>query len=197
MASGDQCAIGPDGKLLDAKDIEWRHDPDDPAPLSKIAQPKVPNPTIHEGKYLIVHALVHFSIMFNLFYLGRGCRIKNTTRLAEGLLTEKLDEDCRPVPVRKTQPQVARRPRKTGISKSMEITTVVDTDRDDDDFAATDSDSESDSETSALGDKEEYVMHNDEVNLLIFLLLIFNVPYSKACRHASIKNNPSHLVWRY
>lgn len=59
----------------------------------------------------------------------------------------------------------------------MDVTTVVDTDDDDDDFAATHSDSESDSEMSALGDKEEYVMHNDEVNvkmLLIFLLLIFS-----------------------
>ena len=78
-------------------------------------------------------------------------------------------------PVRKTQ--AARRPHQTGVSKSMDVTTVVDTDDDDDDFAATHSDSESDSEMSALGDKEEYVMHNDEVNvkmLLIFLLLIFS-----------------------
>ena len=57
MTLGDQCAIGLDGELLDAKDIEWRHDPDDPAPLnpgpslaSSSALPQVPNSTIREGK---------------------------------------------------------------------------------------------------------------------------------------------------
>jgi hypothetical protein len=30
MATSDQCALGPDGKLLDASEIVWVHDPDDP-----------------------------------------------------------------------------------------------------------------------------------------------------------------------
>jgi hypothetical protein len=33
MATSDQCALGPDGKLLDASDIVWVNDPDDP-PIS-------------------------------------------------------------------------------------------------------------------------------------------------------------------
>ena len=98
-----------------------------------------------------------------MFFLGRGCCIKDTTQLAQVLLAEKLNEDGRPV-VRKTQ--AARRPHKTGISKSMEITSVVNTDDDDHDFTATDNDSKSDSEVSALGDKEECIMHNDEVSVV-------------------------------
>ena len=30
MATSDQCALGPDGRLLDASEIVWVHDPDDP-----------------------------------------------------------------------------------------------------------------------------------------------------------------------
>lgn len=53
---GDQCAVGPDGNLLDAKDIEWRHDPDNLASLMpslapSSAPPQVPNSTIHEGEH--------------------------------------------------------------------------------------------------------------------------------------------------
>jgi hypothetical protein len=29
----DQCALGPDGKLLDASKIAWYGDPDDPQPI--------------------------------------------------------------------------------------------------------------------------------------------------------------------
>ena len=36
MNMGDQPALGPDGKLLDASQIEWFHDLDDPWPI----QPK-------------------------------------------------------------------------------------------------------------------------------------------------------------
>ena len=57
---GGQCVIGPNGELLDAKEIEWRHDPDDLAPIncclpsssSSLAAPlQAPNSTICEGKY--------------------------------------------------------------------------------------------------------------------------------------------------
>lgn len=73
MAAGDQCAIGPDGKLLDAKDIEWRHDPDDLAPLRLPLAPSsakiaVLNSTVREGKYPIIHAFLHLPIMFNHFF---------------------------------------------------------------------------------------------------------------------------------
>ena len=33
----DQPALGPDGKLLDASQIEWFHDPDDPHPVRPTA----------------------------------------------------------------------------------------------------------------------------------------------------------------
>ena len=54
-ALGDQRAIGPDGKLLDAKDIEWRHDPDDLTPLTlarTLSSAEAPNHTVREGKHL-------------------------------------------------------------------------------------------------------------------------------------------------
>ena len=35
--TGDQCAIGPLGNLLDASEIEWHHDPDDQVPLPRTA----------------------------------------------------------------------------------------------------------------------------------------------------------------
>ena len=36
----DQPALGPDGKLLDALQIEWFHDPHDPHPMQSIAIPQ-------------------------------------------------------------------------------------------------------------------------------------------------------------
>ena len=37
MNMGDQPALGPDGKLRDASQIEWFHDIDDPCPIQPIA----------------------------------------------------------------------------------------------------------------------------------------------------------------
>ena len=36
MATSDQCALGPDGKLLDASEIVWVNNPDDPTSLEPI-----------------------------------------------------------------------------------------------------------------------------------------------------------------
>jgi hypothetical protein len=36
----DQPALGQDGELLDASQIEWFHDPDDPHPMRPIAIPQ-------------------------------------------------------------------------------------------------------------------------------------------------------------
>ena len=36
----DQPALGPAGKLLDASQIEWFHNPDDPHPMRPIAIPQ-------------------------------------------------------------------------------------------------------------------------------------------------------------
>jgi len=32
--SSDNCAVGPDGKLLDKSEIDWVHDPDDDTPIA-------------------------------------------------------------------------------------------------------------------------------------------------------------------
>jgi hypothetical protein len=43
MSPSDQCAVGPDGNLLDASEIAWQHDPDDPTPLmAPSSSPKTP-----------------------------------------------------------------------------------------------------------------------------------------------------------
>ena len=41
MATSDQCALGPDGKLLDVTEIVWVNDPDDPIPIEPIRQADV------------------------------------------------------------------------------------------------------------------------------------------------------------
>jgi hypothetical protein len=38
MPTSDQCALGPDGKLLDASEIVWVNDPDDLMPVASIQQ---------------------------------------------------------------------------------------------------------------------------------------------------------------
>ena len=35
-SAGDQCALGPDGNLLDASEIVWVNDPDDPMPVERL-----------------------------------------------------------------------------------------------------------------------------------------------------------------
>jgi hypothetical protein len=39
---GEQCAVGPDGRLKEPWEIEFRHDPDDPHPLPRVAPPAAP-----------------------------------------------------------------------------------------------------------------------------------------------------------
>lgn len=36
--SNEQCALAPDGSLLDAKDIEFIYDPDDPIPMPVLGE---------------------------------------------------------------------------------------------------------------------------------------------------------------
>ncbi|KAF8810836.1 hypothetical protein BYT27DRAFT_7091006 [Phlegmacium glaucopus] len=53
MATSDQCALGPDGTMLEPSEIIWFNDPDDPTPIPPIQQagtfPTFPpkSPTIH------------------------------------------------------------------------------------------------------------------------------------------------------
>lgn len=35
--SNDQCALGPQGNLLEASEINWHYDPDNPEPLPRTA----------------------------------------------------------------------------------------------------------------------------------------------------------------
>ncbi|KAH9016083.1 hypothetical protein EDB84DRAFT_1277063 [Lactarius hengduanensis] len=67
----DQPALGPDGQLLDASKIVWHHDPDDPHPIGS-----APSAAI----------------------LRRPVRATTgSTRLAEAIAAEKLDEFGNPV----------------------------------------------------------------------------------------------------
>jgi hypothetical protein len=46
MLLTDQCAVGANGTLLDAKDITWFHDPDDNTPLPSTSRTSLPSPAI-------------------------------------------------------------------------------------------------------------------------------------------------------
>jgi hypothetical protein len=49
----DQCALGPDGKLLDASKIPWYDDPDDPQPIQ-------PTPVVQGNKVLCLFSSIIF-----------------------------------------------------------------------------------------------------------------------------------------
>src|ERR1700678_3389237 len=61
----DQPALGPDGKLLDASQIEWFHDPDNLHPMQPIA---IPQGTV--------------SISFTSFQVGHGPVFFRSTRMS-------------------------------------------------------------------------------------------------------------------
>lgn len=47
----DQCAVGPDGRLLDASEIEFRYDVDDPTPLPRVEHSQGSTPTAKEREF--------------------------------------------------------------------------------------------------------------------------------------------------
>ncbi|KAL4258188.1 Zinc finger BED domain-containing [Pleurotus pulmonarius] len=118
MAS-DQCAVGIDGHLLDASQINFYNDPDDALPIS--------GPDMEQG---------------------RGHRIKAIGRFKESITSDQLDEDGNPVqkPARSqprrslaTSKQAKKQTAKTKDADAM----AVDSDDEDDDFTPQCSDRES------------------------------------------------------
>jgi hypothetical protein len=106
---------------------------------------------------------------------GRGFRIKDTTRLAQGLLADKLDDNGHPI----KRLQRGQRSANSGAARSKASVTVVDSDIDDDDFRETESQSGSDSEGLDLGNHEEYVLENEEVCPNVFACI--HVPNFSYC----------------
>jgi hypothetical protein len=43
MPTSDQCAVGPDGKLLDQRAIIWYNDPEDSSPIAPVTSPAIPS----------------------------------------------------------------------------------------------------------------------------------------------------------
>ena len=58
MPTSDQCALGPDGKLLDASEIVWVNDPSDPMPIAPIQQARV-DTTALPPKSSVTHLFFH------------------------------------------------------------------------------------------------------------------------------------------
>lgn len=58
MPTSDQCALGPDGKLLDASEIVWVNDPSDPMPIASIQQARV-DTTALPPKSSVTHLFFH------------------------------------------------------------------------------------------------------------------------------------------
>jgi len=54
MPTSDQCALGPDRKLLDASEITWVNDPDDLMPITPIQQAGV-DTTVLPPKSSVTH----------------------------------------------------------------------------------------------------------------------------------------------
>jgi hypothetical protein len=53
MTSNDRCAVGADGKLLDANQIDWYNDPDDDAPLPALSV-STTKPTVRAFKLMVI-----------------------------------------------------------------------------------------------------------------------------------------------
>ncbi|KAM6489244.1 hypothetical protein JOM56_015295 [Amanita muscaria] len=78
----DQCALGPDGTLLDASKILFYNDPDDETPL-----PPVPPAAPGRDRRVTVPASVPGCSH------GRPSRARDTTRMKQILQAEKADDD--------------------------------------------------------------------------------------------------------
>jgi hypothetical protein len=87
----DSCALGPDGKLLDASEIPWYNDPDDPHPT--IPPPSTVESAVQEGNVVNFIKFNDYSLLVFLSeQRSRPIRASAGTRLAEAIAAEKLDE---------------------------------------------------------------------------------------------------------
>lgn len=101
----DQCALGPDGRLLDVSEIVWHHDPDDAIPIQVPSTSMGSTGAVQEGGSCETGtgAVIFFSFFFTviltrLFILSelglrsRPVRATAGARLAEAIAAERLDE---------------------------------------------------------------------------------------------------------
>jgi hypothetical protein len=140
MASSEQCAVGSDGNLLPATEIEWFNDPDDKAPISGPSKDQpllegAKNPDIVEPSFIHLHLL------------GRGHR-KKSQKFAQMLLAEQYDENGNFILVKPRRPRTAAAPKKSVSSKNaFEVLDVEDSG--DESFEASNSGSSTESESDS------------------------------------------------
>ena len=111
--SEDNCAVGSDGKLLDASEIIWYNDPDDAQPVQP-NPPTAPTPSV-QGVVLFILDIPCVRGTKNIL-LGpshsRPHRATAGSRLAEAIAAEKLDEFGKPTPSsRRLTPPLRAHPR--------------------------------------------------------------------------------------
>ncbi|KAG6808200.1 hypothetical protein H0H92_005059 [Tricholoma furcatifolium] len=131
--SSDQCALGPNGTLLDAQDIVWYNDPDDKIPISS-GEPRI-NDSGQEP-----------------------CRTRNRTneKMSMATATLKLDEYGALTKKYTTSTSGTRTRARTMKHGKTDRVHVEDDDSEDKDFSDEDNDSESDDdeENTAISNVE-------------------------------------------
>ncbi|KAM6493884.1 hypothetical protein JOM56_010245 [Amanita muscaria] len=122
LTMADQCALGPDGTLLDASKILFYNDPDDETPL-----PPVPPAAPGRDRRVTVPASVPGCSH------GRPSRARDTTRMKQILQAEKADDDGN---VRSRSPTPTKLQNRHASTKKTFPTSVPadDTDIEDEDF---------------------------------------------------------------
>jgi hypothetical protein len=125
----DQCALDASGSLLDAKDIVFYESESDTRPIPKPTTSQLNVPTlsqapVHEGEYLTVLS----ACCTQLTCPGRGCRPKNTTKLKQSLVAQKLNDDGQPRKSRSRNNQSRRAKKAKLIQESPSLSDDQDTD---------------------------------------------------------------------
>ncbi|KAJ7107353.1 hypothetical protein C8R44DRAFT_941074 [Mycena epipterygia] len=129
MASSEQCAVGSDGNLLPATEIQWFNDPDDKTP---IAAPSKDQPQLE----------------------GRGHR-KKSKKFAQMLLAEQHDENGKFITIKPRRSRTAAAPKKSVLSKnSFEVLDVEDSGDESFEASASGSSTESESDSNNVSMKE-------------------------------------------
>jgi hypothetical protein len=144
MASSEQCAVGSDGHLLPATEIQWFNDPDDKAP---IAAPSKDQPQL-EGAKNPETCFIH------LHPLGRGHR-KKSNKFAQMLLAEQHDENGKFITVKPRRSRTAAASKKSVLSKNtFEVLDVEDSGDESFEASASGSSTESESDSNNVSMKE-------------------------------------------
>jgi hypothetical protein len=142
----DQPALGPDGQLLDASEIEWFNDPDDAQPIQPIS--------CMQGA-----AFLHITLGTTKYSVWSGQRSRPVratagTRLAAAIAAEKLDEFGNPIRV---QSSTRRLKPRDPVKRKRAAMDVDETDADDKNFSA------SSIEDGSDGNSDVMEISNEEV----------------------------------